>query len=43
MKKTVKIIENRQLNREKIQVIQKIFFRILEKKIKEKKNRNKEE
>ncbi len=37
MKKRVKIIKSRQLNREKIEVIEKIFFRILEKKIKEKK------
>ncbi len=37
MTKRVKIIESRQLNREKIEVIKKIFFRILEKKIKEKK------
>ncbi len=37
MKKTVKIIKNKKFNREKIEVIKKIFFRILEKKIKEEK------
>ncbi len=37
MKNRVKIIKNRELNREKIEVIKKIFFRILEKKIREKK------
>ncbi len=37
MKNRVKIIENRELSREKIEVIKKIFFRILEKKIREKK------
>ena len=37
MKKRDKIRRNKSLNGEKIEVIQKIFFRILEKKIREKK------
>ena len=44
MEKEDKIRRNRSLNEEKIVVIQKIFFRVLEKKIREKKieiNKNK--
>ncbi len=37
MKRRVKIIKNRSLNEEKIEVMNKIFFRILDKKIKKKK------
>ena len=37
MEKEDKIRRNRLLNEEKIEVIQKIFFRVLEKKIREKK------
>ncbi len=37
MKRRVKIIKKRSLNREKIEVCKKVFFRILERKIKGKK------
>ncbi len=37
MKRRVKIIKNRSLNEEKIEVIKKLFFRILDKKIKKRK------
>ncbi len=37
MKRRVKIIKNRSLNREKIEVCKKVFFRILERETKGKK------